>query len=112
MNALHTFSPNLSVPGQSQPILAPNHSLNQFKAAFQCRTRCFSLSAATAGSSSSSRQTTTSLACSASMYDNPAIYSNDDAFAERLYWDKRYQQDPTTFEWYRSYDSLKAILTQ
>jgi hypothetical protein len=75
----------------------------------------------------------------APMYDNPALYSNDDAvslvppparaaytqaghdarpsqhaprtkhtrpthrrcrhqFSERLYWDKRYQQDPTTFE--------------
>lgn len=33
-------------------------------------------------------------------------------FSERLYWDKRYQQDPTTFEWYRSYESLKPILTQ
>lgn len=33
-------------------------------------------------------------------------------FSERMYWDKRYQQDPTTFEWYRSYDSLEHILTQ
>lgn len=33
-------------------------------------------------------------------------------FSERIYWDKRYQQDPTTFEWYRSYDSLKPVLTR
>ncbi|WIA12444.1 hypothetical protein OEZ85_012480 [Tetradesmus obliquus] len=48
-----------------------------------------------------------------SKWDNiPALFANEDAFWDRSYWDTRYQQDRTTFEWYRSYESLQPVLSK
>ncbi|KAF6262157.1 S-adenosyl-L-methionine-dependent methyltransferase [Scenedesmus sp. NREL 46B-D3] len=61
------------------------------------------------------RQTTTrrTLSQMASKWDNiPALFANEDAFWDRHYWDTRYQQERTTFEWYRSYTSLQPVLTK
>ncbi len=37
--------------------------------------------------------------CRTSAYDNSALYSNEDTFAERPYWDRRYEREPAAFEW-------------
>jgi len=53
---------------------------------------------------------TSRVACCSSAYDNPALYTSEDTFAEASYWDKRYQQEPQAFEWYRGYASLRPLL--
>ncbi|KAF8071345.1 Eef1akmt4 [Scenedesmus sp. PABB004] len=43
-------------------------------------------------------------------YTNPALFSSDDQFSERVYWDNRYKSDPTTFEWYLSFKTMQPVL--
>lgn len=51
-------------------------------------------------------------ACRSGAYDHPALYSNEDAFAERTYWDRRFQGEALGHEWYRGYESLRPVLTR
>ncbi|KAI8465537.1 MAG: hypothetical protein J3K34DRAFT_84741 [Monoraphidium minutum] len=50
--------------------------------------------------------------CSSINYDHPALYSSEDAFSERSYWDARFQGEPLGHEWYRDYNSLRPVLTR
>ena len=49
---------------------------------------------------------------SGSAYDNPALYSSDDAFSERFYWDRRFESEALGHEWYRGYDSLRPLILE
>ncbi|PIN19462.1 Endothelin-converting enzyme 1 [Handroanthus impetiginosus] len=40
----------------------------------------------------------------------PATSSNTQAYGEAWYWDNRYAQDPSTFDWYQKYPSLAPLL--
>ncbi|GAX74579.1 hypothetical protein CEUSTIGMA_g2028.t1 [Chlamydomonas eustigma] len=40
----------------------------------------------------------------------PGVFSNEDAFSERSYWDRRYNLEKNTFEWYKGYRGLKPLL--
>ncbi|KAL6746413.1 hypothetical protein V8C86DRAFT_2944014 [Haematococcus lacustris] len=46
-----------------------------------------------------------------SPYTHPALFTNDDTFAEASYWDGRYKSHPgQSFEWYRGFSSLRPLL--
>ncbi|GBF98105.1 hypothetical protein Rsub_10851 [Raphidocelis subcapitata] len=48
-----------------------------------------------------------------SAYDHPALYTSDDAFWDRGYWDRRFAGgEPLGYDWYRSYDGgLRKVIT-
>eukprot|EP01083_Nonionella_stella_P232526 820161_1 len=31
-------------------------------------------------------------------------------YAKKTYWNERYRKEPETFEWYQSYDTIKALI--
>lgn len=40
----------------------------------------------------------------------PATSSSTQAYGEAWYWDNRYTQDPSTFDWYQKYSSLAPLI--
>ncbi|KXZ48795.1 hypothetical protein GPECTOR_25g379 [Gonium pectorale] len=53
------------------------------------------------------------VSAAADTYDNPALYSSEDAFSLSTYWDERYRREGgAAFEWYRDYGSLEPVLNR
>mmetsp|Transcript_10428 Transcript_10428/g.28485 ORF Transcript_10428/g.28485 Transcript_10428/m.28485 type:complete len:274 (-) Transcript_10428:42-863(-) len=47
---------------------------------------------------------------SSANYDHPALYTAEDTFSESSYWDNRFKEDPTPFEWYQRYHTIRPLL--
>ncbi|PNH07189.1 Methyltransferase-like protein 13 [Tetrabaena socialis] len=66
-----------------------------------------------AGSAARPRPRGPAPAAAPSDYDNPALYTSEDAFSLSSYWDARYRREGgAPFEWYRDWGSLESILSR